>query len=78
MGRIVYLMMGIVAINLALLLFSCSSWDASGQCVPSSNIWSFVTNPSEVDSSSLWTTLFGSVYGLAAIAGTIILIGRDG
>jgi hypothetical protein len=75
MGRIVFLVTSLVAINLAFLLFSCNIYDASGSCVPQSTIWSFVTNPSEINSANMWDILFGSASGLAAIAATIIFVG---
>jgi hypothetical protein len=79
MGRMVYLLMGIVAINLALLIFSCGSWDADGSCVAGSGdvsvIWNFITNPSSFDSSNFWTIFFGTVSGLAALTSVILFVG---
>lgn len=75
MARIHYLMLSIVAINVALLIFSCSDWDEQGKCVPESTIWSFVKDPGLIDDSNLWEVLFGTTYGLAAIAGSVLIVG---
>lgn len=75
MGRIVYLMTSVVAINIALLIFSCGSWDNEGKCVPQSAVWSFIKNPQAIESASIWEVLFGTSAGLAAIAGSILIVG---
>ena len=75
MGRIVYLMCSIVAINVALLLFSCGAWTSAGECIPQSALWSFIINPSSVTDASIWEVLFGTSMGLAAIAGSLLIVG---
>lgn len=75
MGRMIYLMTSIVAINIALLLFTCSSWDAQGECIPQTALWSYLLHPSEIDNSNFWEVLFGTSIGLAALAGGILIIG---
>lgn len=76
MGRIVYLMMGIVAINLALMIFSCDTWNATGDCsVPTSTLWTFLLGPSVATDSTLWNLLFGTVAGLGSVAAVILFIG---
>lgn len=76
MGRIVYLIMGIVAINLGLFIFSCPSTDPiTGACVPPSNIWTFIWGPNALDDSNIWATLFGTASGLAALAAVAVTVG---
>jgi len=85
MARIVYLVLTLIAFNLAVLLFGCSSWDSSGFCLASNSsgsIWSYVISPQNFqggidpsNSSNLWDLLFGSATGLAAIAGLTLIVG---
>lgn len=76
MGRVVYLMLGIVAINLALMIFSCDTWTTTGECgVPSSAMWSWLLGPNVATSTSFWNYLFGTATGLASVVGTILFIG---
>jgi len=78
MGRIVYLMMGIIAINLGLMLFSCDTWDSvTGECTaPLSPFWNAVLGPSDfTEGSTFWGLLFGTAGGLASVAAVILFIG---
>lgn len=83
MGRLVFLLGSIIAINIALLIFTCGQYNENGQCVassastviPNSSFWDFVQNPSSYDSSQFWQDLFGSVSGIAGLIGTVILVG---
>lgn len=75
MGRIQYLISSIVAINLALMLFGCSSWTSEGECVPTTYLWTFIKNPQAIDSTNIWDILFGSATGLAALAIGVLVVG---
>jgi len=81
MGRIIYLMLMILAFNLAMFLFSCSDWDTDGTCITGSSnnsgtIWDYAKNPEsftgDTSSTSFWKTIFG-VNGLLMVGGGIVV-----
>jgi len=86
-SKIIYVLGGMILLNLTLLIFSCSAWDTTtGQCIGSetvgttstntSSLISFMSSPSETSGSGIWQTLFGSAWGLlAAVAVGAITVG---
>lgn len=86
MGRMIPIILAMVVLNIALVIFTCSSWDAeTGVCTgtapygASSNetVINFLLNPTSADSGSLWETLFGQSWGLLAaiIGGAAVIVG---
>ena len=88
-SKIIYVMLTMVALNLALIIFSCSAWDSeTGECAGSlvsansdnSTIWSLAYNPTTAGGDSgFWWKLVGSGWGLLGIIGVasaaIVLVG---
>lgn len=70
MSKLIYVLVAMFILNIALATFTCSDWDTStGQCTstdPSDLIY-FLNDPSAVSATDIWTSLFGSVWGLAAV-----------
>ena len=80
MSKMVLMALSMIALNISLMLFTCSAWDEEGVCmdssvVPTNSIWLFVLNPFNVDTSNFWESLFGTADGLAALAGAVLIIG---
>jgi hypothetical protein len=78
-SKIIYVIMTMAILNIGLIFFSCSEWDATtGACAGSlthsdnSTIWGLISNPESVG-SGFWDVLFGSGWGLLAVVGTITL-----
>lgn len=76
-SKIIYVIIGMVILNISLLIFTCPNVDVStGQCIGSesvgtissntSSIFSFIWDPTVTDDSSIWERLFGSAWGLLA------------
>lgn len=76
MGKIIPVMITMLALTLALQIFSCSTWNESGQCTgnDASSLMNFLSNPSIANSGDIWGIFFGNTFGLLAVAGFTSLI----
>lgn len=80
-SKIIYVLGGMILLNLAMIVFSCSSWDTTtGECTGSaisgdnSSVIGFASNPTAVGGSAFWEILFGSGWGLLAAVGLVSAI----
>ncbi len=76
MGKITYVMITMLALTLALQIFSCSTWDDTGACTgnDASGLMAFLSDPSTANSSNIFGLFFGNTFGLLAVAGFTSLI----
>jgi hypothetical protein len=87
-SKIIFVAMAMITLNVAFLIFSCSSWDPStGECVAYTtndtveepSLWSLAVSPEQAAETNFLKRFFGSNWGLAAALGVIasgtILVG---
>jgi len=80
MAKIIYVLVAMIALNVALAIFTCSDWNIeTGECAGSltgigenvnSTLWNMVYNPTNT-AGDFWNSLFGGGWGLSALVGVI-------
>ena len=78
MGKIIYVMMTLIVLNLSFLVFNCTDSTCSESLVsPGSStndtLWTIIANPVGISTNTgFWGTLFGSGWGLLGAIGAAV------